>query len=592
MKDMQPALRDAYLLIIVISLAVQFLCYIILLRQQPSGEQRSVSSMTSVLILFTIGYLCSFRAQSEDLLLVSLKLEYLACFALYLLLFMMLEKTFNMHFPRWLWLACSTWMLVLLLLALVVDKGSDLAFQHWFYADYGVVPSKDGGLVLEFSDGWGRTAYVGTLFALALCTIWLYLHKLLTVPKPARVPVSRFFIISFLPQLFAIYYSLSDSYVAFPFPVVPVAAAVSAVASTLSVTHRRFGTLYDFSLSEVMEAVGNPLFVVDEQLFIRSANSYAVELYPDAAQADWVKNNIRVPPQMLPLLAGGPPAQPPAGEAPDAADIKLVHLEGRSFIPEIHKIVRENRPFGFVVIMDDVTDRQEQFTRLEVRNRHLMMENQIIKDKIITMREKLVSGTIQFISERDPVSGDHMRRTSNYVFVIAKEMQKLGFYSMVLTDSYVETLCQVAPLHDVGKFLLPTDLWTKASLNQQEIQMNHSHVELGAKMVDRMIVNNPKDSYYSMARDIALYHHEWWDGTGYQKGLRGTDIPLSARIVSLADLFDSLTARRPGAEPRTFDETVEIIKSYSGSQFDPQVVEAFLHARERIRDLYSQSFSL
>ena len=169
-------------------------------------------------------------------------------------------------------------------------------------------------------------------------------------------------------------------------------------------------------------------------------------------------------------------------------------------------------------------------------------------------------------------------------------MQAEGLYTSVLTDEYIDTLCQVAPLHDVGKFLIPDDILSKKNLSESEEMLLKSHVLLGAKMVDRMILNNKDDLYYKLAREVALYHHEKWNGQGYPEGLQGDNIPLSARIVTVADVFDKLSSRQAEHGKYKFDEAMDSVCSYAGRRFDPNVVKAFKNSSLKIKYLYEQTF--
>ena len=114
------------------------------------------------------------------------------------------------------------------------------------------------------------------------------------------------------------------------------------------------------------------------------------------------------------------------------------------------------------------------------------------------------------------------------------------------------------------------------------------HVTSGTKLIDRLFVNDTSDLFYTLAKDVALYHHEWWDGTGYPKGLKEEEIPLGARIVALANEFDLLTVKRPPTVPYSFAEAYTTILSSSGKQFDPEIVEAFKNARKEFLEMYEQ----
>jgi HD-GYP domain-containing protein (c-di-GMP phosphodiesterase class II) len=152
----------------------------------------------------------------------------------------------------------------------------------------------------------------------------------------------------------------------------------------------------------------------------------------------------------------------------------------------------------------------------------------------------------------------------------------------------METLCQVTPLHDVGKFLVPTELLQKTDLEPAQIQALQSHTVLGAQMIDRMIVNNYDDLYYRLSRAIALYHHENWDGSGYIQGLRGEEIPLSARIVAGANAFDNIAMKTEHYNSSNFEAIFKELEEEMKNKLDPLVLEAIINAKEQFKELYEQ----
>jgi len=165
---------------------------------------------------------------------------------------------------------------------------------------------------------------------------------------------------------------------------------------------------------------------------------------------------------------------------------------------------------------------------------------------------------------KDEDTGDHIKRMSLYSVLIAK---KLG-----LSDKEVQNILYTAPMHDVGKVGIPDSiLMKKGKLTKEECDIIKTHSTIGAK-----ILSNSKSDIIKTAEQIALTHHEKWNGKGYPQGLSGKKIPLVGRIVCLADTFDALTSKRPYKDPYPTEVACEIIKKEYGEQFDPDVADVFL----------------
>ena len=149
-----------------------------------------------------------------------------------------------------------------------------------------------------------------------------------------------------------------------------------------------------------------------------------------------------------------------------------------------------------------------------------------------------------------------------------------------------------APLHDVGKIMVPDAILNKpGKLTDEEFELMKTHTTEGAKVIDDVIhkVGNIKSGYLNEAKNMAHYHHEKWNGKGYPEGLAGEDIPLSARIMAVADVFDALVSRRCYKPPFTFEDAMGIIQKDAGTHFDPNVVKAFVDAQVRVRAVTAET---
>ncbi|MBO4431991.1 MAG: HD domain-containing protein [Clostridia bacterium] len=200
------------------------------------------------------------------------------------------------------------------------------------------------------------------------------------------------------------------------------------------------------------------------------------------------------------------------------------------------------------------------------------------------MQESIIMDFAEMVEARDKCTGDHIKKTSYYVGAIAEEMKKEGMKPETLTDEYIAHLKRSAPLHDVGKIKVSDIILNKPGrLTDEEFAIMKTHTTEGEAILKGSMSFARNSDYLREAANMAAYHHEWWNGKGYPYGLSGEDIPLGARIMAVADVFDALVSRRSYKEPFSFDKAVGIIKEESGTHFDPDVVAAFLNICERFK---------
>ena len=193
------------------------------------------------------------------------------------------------------------------------------------------------------------------------------------------------------------------------------------------------------------------------------------------------------------------------------------------------------------------------------------------------LRDDMIIDFAEIVEARDQCTGDHIKKTAHYVEATARELQLAGKYKDVLTDEYVAKLIRSAPLHDIGKIKISDLILNKpGKLTDEEFKTMKTHTVAGREILTNSSTMKDSEGYLKEAVEMANYHHEKWDGSGYPSGAKGEEIPLSARIMAVADVFDALVSARSYKKPFTFDEAIDIIKNGSGTHFDPTVAEAFL----------------
>ena len=214
---------------------------------------------------------------------------------------------------------------------------------------------------------------------------------------------------------------------------------------------------------------------------------------------------------------------------------------------------------------------------------HLQLSGyqQHLEQKVKDLEDSIVTSFSQLIECRDYETGGHVERTKKYVEVLANELMKQGKYKEILTAEYIEMLVRSAPLHDIGKIGVSDLILLKPGrLTEAEFDAMKKHTIIGEKVLAEMIRRTRAHEYLELARQVAISHHERFDGKGYPYGLKGEEIPLSGRIMAIADVYDALISDRVYHKAFSQEEACRIIIEGKGTQFDPIVVEAFENVKE------------
>ncbi|MBR3316212.1 MAG: HD domain-containing protein [Atopobiaceae bacterium] len=209
-------------------------------------------------------------------------------------------------------------------------------------------------------------------------------------------------------------------------------------------------------------------------------------------------------------------------------------------------------------------------------------EAQEQNETINRMQSNLIMVMADLVESRDKFTGHHVRNTAAYARIIMNQMRREGICSDVLTNEFISNVYQSAPLHDIGKIAVSDTILNKPGrLTQEEFEIMKSHTIAGQQILEGAKSAVSESSYLDEAQRLAAYHHEKWDGSGYPYGLKGEEIPLSARIMAVADVFDALVSKRSYKAGFPVEKAFAIIEEGIGTHFDPQVARAFLHARDK-----------
>lgn len=235
-------------------------------------------------------------------------------------------------------------------------------------------------------------------------------------------------------------------------------------------------------------------------------------------------------------------------------------------------------------------------THLKLRDAHNILRdfNNELKARVASQLEEINQSQLSMIfalaklsHTRDDDTGLHLERVQSLCRLLSVALSRTPGFRDVITSDFITTIYHASPLHDLGKVGIPDSILLKpGGLTKEEFEVMKTHTTIGAATLESVYTQYPGNEFVKMGIDIARSHHEKWDGNGYPEGLSGNEIPLSARIMALVDVYDALRARRPYKKPFSHEKSRTIIVEGSGRHFEPGIVRAFVNSHEAFDQIY------
>ena len=297
---------------------------------------------------------------------------------------------------------------------------------------------------------------------------------------------------------------------------------------------------------------------------------------------------------MMPGISGYDVCSKLKGD-PATAEIPIIFLSAMTDIEskkkgfELGAVDYITKPFNVY----EVQARVNTHLSLVLAKRALSMQNVLLEKRVMerTMelaltQETTIEAIAYLVEYRDPETGGHIKRTKNYVRILAKKLQEKPKFSDLLSDSVIDNLYNSAPLHDIGKIGIRDDILLKTSrLTNEEFEEMKTHTKIGYDALCLASKKLGENSFLQNAMTLAKSHHEKWNGTGYPDQLSGADIPIAGRIMAVSDVYDALISERVYKPAIPHKEAVKIIAEESGKHFDPEIVEAFLSVSKQFHEI-------
>ena len=537
---------EVFVAIQYVGIIITMLGLMYLLQQWPSKPQSFMLFLGIAVLINAVGYLFEITATTLEAAVMATKVSYvgkiyippLALFFVFDYCRIKVSKGF---------VGLLTAVHTAVLVMVMTYEHHELFYKNIAFTQEGTFPH----LVNDY--GVIYIAYMMLVLCYAVVMLGVCLHRYLRTEKEERNKVAYLSMIVLLPVLGLVLY-LSGATMGYD--ATAISYVWSGIILLVSIFKHDFFDTVNLAKNYVAENLADGLVVLGTQGQFVYANALALRLFPQLNEKEYTAAVEEI--------------------SKYCVKGKRMHMDSSVYKVTERDIFQNRTLRGKMYYLQDVTDSYNYTAKLESEVRDKALE-------LFQSHHSLIASLANMVEARDGVTGLHIKHTSEYVEIIARALQKVPKYQAVMSNSYVSVLSEAAPLHDIGKISMEDAILRKeGSLTTEELKSIHSHPALGARIIDGVLAEVRGSDYLVTAREMAYCHHEKWDGSGYPQGLKGEEIPLSARIMALADVYDALRSERSYKEAYSKEKARQIMLEESGKQFDPELVDVFLANLEEI----------
>lgn len=541
--------------------------FILTVNQKPSKEQSIVVLFAVCSFLIWIGYWMTTQVTSLEGLIFAKKITYLGTCPIYFSLLLFYVRYYRLQKVKKIVPIFAAITCFIVAMTLTIDK-------HTLYYQSISLGGTVNRPTLEVEYGMMHKVYVGLLIVYTILTIGITVHQMYMFQSYKKNWQNEMILlaISLIPTTC---YFLEKVYKT-DLALVPIGLLFSDVALIYLIAGNKITDINILAKEFIYDTIEDAIVVVDQNNCFRGANPKAIAMFPSLNELHNGAKVSELPEEIQGVL-----------KKTMTNNKVLIEHENAIYRFNPKHVIRQDKDLGSVFWFKDVTREVENIHLLENYQENLEKEVKKKTKQLREMQVQMIHGFSAIVENKNAITGNHIQRTSGYVEIIARELMKEGKSKELLNKKYLTKLTLASPLHDIGKISIPDSILDKpAKLTEEEFEIIKTHTSNGEQIIGHILEKSEDSQYVAIAKEVAKYHHEKWNGLGYPEGLYNEEIPLSARIMSVADVFDALVSLRPYKKPYGIEEAFEIIESESGKHFDPVIVHAFLNARQEIEDLF------
>ena len=435
---------------------------------------------------------------------------------------------------------------------------------------------QNGFPVLRKEYGWMHTVFQVMLIIYFILSISIILYAFARKNQISR----KILALLFFPESLALIAFFLGKKIAGGVELLPAAYVIAQITYLIIVSRVSLYDVTDTAIDSLVKKGDTGFISIDYGKHYLGSNETAKEIFPvlDKLTVDLsVKRRKSFSDLVIPWLE-----EYRKDRNNNTADYEKDDKYYRVTISPLYSGRREK---GYQLTVTDNTKDRMQINFMNSWNRRLKAEVDKQTEHIREMHNNLILGMATMVESRDNSTGGHLRRTSEGVRILLSEMSEEEFPE--LTENFRKKLIKAAPMHDLGKIAVDDVILRKPGrFEPWEFEQMKKHAAEGAKIVHQVLKDTDDEEFHVIAESIAQFHHERWDGKGYPDGLKGEEIPLEARIMAVADVYDALVSKRVYKERMSFEKADQIMMEGMGSQFAPEMKDVYCRARPKLEAYY------
>lgn len=547
-----------------IGLIIAIICMICIGLQKPSYEQKQMLIISNLAFILSLGYWFAIQSTTVEASILAYKLMYFGACNLHFVILLFFIRYYQLKAPRFLLQILGFFCAILTIFALTMDK-HQLFYKSYYFAYENGVP------VLIKQYGVFHSLYIFLEIGISIVLIAIVIYQSTKHTEKEKWEDLFLLGVPVMPSALHIFMLFSPTKI----DLISIGILFSEILLVILIYKLKIYDINDTARQLIIDSLEDAIVVVDKIYRYKGSNEQAVKLFHELLKAPPDMKLEQVSDRLFQMLK--------------SKDTKLVTINDKKYKPNVKIIKKENQIKGYVIWCLDVTDNENQKKLIANYQKNLEAEVAQKTVKLEEIQEQIIISFANIVESRDTVTGEHVKRTSIYVRKIAEELLKEKKYKELVNDRFIKYMNIVAPLHDIGKITVSDSILNKPyKLSEDEFNQMKKHAEKGGKILRDALAMIDDIEYFNMAYDVAVYHHEKWNGEGYPEGLSGNQIPLSARIMAIADVFDALTSSRIYKAAYSYEKSFKIIQEESGRHFDPVLVDLFLKIRPEIEQIAAQ----
>ena len=518
-----------------------------------------------------LGYFLLTRANTLEEAVGANILTYISGCYLTMLMTLSVFSMCHIRVSRWVRVGMLAVSTVVFLSALDTVRGGTSFYRSVTFERVG------GAAVLRKEYGPMHTVFIALVFVYFLLSIGAMVYSYYKKKQVSR----RVIFLLFLPVALAMFSFFGGRKICPNVELLPGVFVLAMIVYLVIISRLNLYDITDTAIDSLVETGDTGIVSFDQALRYVGSNGTAKAVFPQLKELTVdrpVDQNAFAAQTFLPWLR--------AFQQDPAQNSALYRQGDKTYLVQISDLFNGFRKRGYQFFIKDDTKNQQYIQLINTFNSQLQAEVAQKTAHIVEMHDNLIMSMATMVESRDNSTGGHIRRTSQGVKLLVDEMKKDP--AMALTPAFRANIIKAAPMHDLGKIAVDDAILRKPGrFTPEEFEKMKVHAAEGARIVHEILKATDDLAFHLLAENVAHYHHERWDGSGYPDGLKGDEIPLEARIMAIADVYDALVSKRVYKDSMSFEQADAIITEGMGKHFDPQLAPYYAATRPRLEQYYA-----